>query len=269
MKNNQKGFAQFTIFIIGFTIVVGIWFVWSNYLNEQNQEPSVAPVVVSKKTVPPQNTKINSGADNIITTAIKPKILSRQFGSDAIFSAKADFSSLRNCSGAAAVDCQIAALQKISANNNALEFYRQSDWGIMSAYTDYNSYSLVDVFSPLAANSNHQYAFLSGKNLWYLMDTDFNKVSSKNIFTEEFPSGREISFSNGEFIGPNKKGEIVFNFDITTGCRSCGTGYRAAIGYSVDAKAGKVAARLLTICSQPDSPDDHSPMCSSDAILNF
>jgi len=202
--------------------------------------------------------------------AIEPKKLLGQFSSSAMFGGKKyDFSNLRQCSGDAAMDCQAAELKKLGAGNDAVDFYRQSGWGVMSNYIGYSSYALVDVFSPLAANSNHQYSFLSGKNLWYLMDTDFSKITGNDRLAKEFSSGKEISFSNGEFVGLNKKSEIVFTFDVTTGCRSCQIGYRAVIGYKMDLTGPRVAASLLGFCAESKMAGNKYPECSSDSLLGL
>jgi hypothetical protein len=283
-KHSQNGFSNLIVVLVLVIIIAAVGILL--YSAKTAFKPAEQPADQSKATYQTKKTGTdsavgetsinNSAVDQVVSSdsVISPQTLTAEFNSSAIVSGIKDFASLRQCLGDAALDCQAAALKKLGASASAVDFYRQSDWGFMANYVGYGNaqsgnYALLEIESPLAANSNRQFAFLVGKNLYYLMYTDFKKVATNNIFTEEFSSGKEISFSNGEFIGLNKKGEIVFTFDITSGCRACSTGYRAAISYSIDPAASQVAARLLTICNTPDSPDDHSPMCSSDAILNF
>jgi len=203
-------------------------------------------------------------------TAIVPKKFSRVFSSEAIFDIAWDAgqrAEIQGCSDGGA-DCQAAALKKLGAGEGAIEFWRQSDWGLMAnyiGYGDYQSgyYAVLDVLNPLAANSNHQFALYdAGENIWYLMATDFSKIGDSGRLAKEFPAGREISFSNGEWIGLNKNSELVFTFDITTGCRACGTGYRAVIGYKIDLQNSQVYADLLGFCAEDAVADSKYSACS-------
>jgi len=202
--------------------------------------------------------------------AIEPILLSRQYNSGAIFNIAWDAGQLgeiQGCSDGTA-DCQIAALKKLGAGEDAIEFWRESDWGLMANYIGYGDYqngyyAVLDVLNPLAANSNHQFALYDvGKNIWYLMATDFSKISNSGRLAEEFSPGREVSFSNGERIGLNKTGGLVFTFDITTGCRACGTGYRAVISYEIDLRNSQVYADLLGFCAEDATTDGKYPACS-------
>lgn len=42
MNFNQKGFTQFTLFLVGFTFVAVIWFFWTNYYNPQTQPQNLS-----------------------------------------------------------------------------------------------------------------------------------------------------------------------------------------------------------------------------------
>jgi hypothetical protein len=203
--------------------------------------------------------------------AIKPISLSRRYNSGAISKIVWDNDNLaqvHGCYGEQASDCQAAVLKKLGAGEDAIEFWRQSDWGLMAnyiGYGDYQSgyYAVLDVLNPLAANSNHQFALYdAGENIWYLMATDFSKIGDSGRLAKEFPADREISFSNGEWIGLNKNSELVFTFNITTGCRACGTGYRAVIGYKIDLQNSQVYADLLGFCAEDTVTDSKYSACS-------
>ncbi|MFZ3073988.1 MAG: hypothetical protein WA093_02565 [Minisyncoccales bacterium] len=201
--------------------------------------------------------------------AIKPILLSRQYNSGAISKIVWDNDNLaqaHGCYGDQAFDCQITVLRKLGAGDNAVEFYRESDWGVMEDYIAYGNaqdggYGLIEVFSPWAANSNRQFAFLAGNNLWYLMNTDFEKVIGNYRLKQEFAPDRQVSFSNGVFAGEGKN-KNIFTFDITTGCRACGTGYRAVIGYEIDLQNSQVYADLLGFCAENTATDSEYPKCS-------
>lgn len=272
MKNNQKGFAPVILLLAGFVLVFAAWFAWQNF----SAKPEIKPGLEATSSAPlaPATTTNDNSAQE---SAIAPKQLAREFDSGAIFGDKwnnAASLEMRKCMGDSALECQATALKNLGASDAAVEFYRQSDWGMMANYTGYGDaaagyYALLDVFSPLAANSDHQYAFLAGKNLWYLMNTDFKKVVGGDLLAKNFPSDKEVSFSNSEFVGLNKKGEVVFTFEVTGGCRACGTGYRAVIGYKTDVQKSAVYASLSGFCAESQITDNKYPSCSSSDILNY
>ena len=258
MKQNVILLAGLVVLAAASAGVV-IWIYQTQIVPEQSQSETEAP--------PPERNDLAAGRRE---AAIVPKKLSRVFSSGAIFNIAWDagqLAEIQGCSGGVA-DCQIAALKKLGAGEDAIEFWRESDWGLMANYIGYGDYqngyyAVLDVLNPLAANSNHQFALYDvGENIWYLMATDFSKISDNGRLAEEFPPGREVSFSNGERIGLDKTGGLVFTFDITTGCRACGTGYRAVISYEIDLRNSQVYADLLGFCAEEATTDGKYPACS-------
>jgi hypothetical protein len=67
MNSNQKGFAQFTLFLIGFAVVISVWFIWSNYLNQTEQELSAVPESIPQKFTNSNSVSTTTVAiDNIV-----------------------------------------------------------------------------------------------------------------------------------------------------------------------------------------------------------
>ncbi len=60
MKTNQKGFTPFTLVLIGFTLIVAAWFVYSNYLSQPAPKPAATQPAVQPpaKTVPQSNSNL-------------------------------------------------------------------------------------------------------------------------------------------------------------------------------------------------------------------
>lgn len=272
MENKQFGFTPVVVVFLCFTIIVAGWFFYNDYLKFQKEQAESGRNTKAETQKPAEIQTANK--QDSLMPAIEPKQLTRQFNAGAVFGAENSFAGLRNCLGESALDCQTAELKKMGASDDAVEFWRQSDWGIMANYTGYGDnksgyYALLDVLNPLAANSNNQPAFLSGKNLWYVMDTDSAKIGGISRLASEFKAGETIDFARSEFVGLNKRGEAVFVVNIIAGCRACGTGYEAAVGYKVDPSAPKITANLLGFCSEAGTINSKYPACSYETILNY
>jgi hypothetical protein len=229
---------------------------------------AIDQMIPTFKIIEPQ-AQVSADMQKSGDSAIKPIQLSRDFDSRAVFGLFNDYSNdafattvkeLHGCGDA--LDCQAAVLKKAGASNDAIEFYRQSDGGVMYEYKSYGYFALVNVSYPFAANDNDKYMILSGKNLWVIERTEIAKVAGNENVAKEFPSPDDIWFQSdqGSFIGQNKSGQLVFAAGINAGCHICATGYAAIIGYKVNPEKDAVSADLKGFCTQAILIDGKFPV---------